>query len=75
MKLPKSILHYFWGDDHKKLSWPDNQDYIAQTILDKGDLQASSWLLKKTDKQYLRSLLNSRQLHPKSRNFWQIYLS
>ena len=75
MKLPKSVSQFFWGDNLQKLNWQDHQDYIAKIILNKGDLKASSWLLKKTNKTYLRRLLNDIQINSKSKNFWEIYLS
>lgn len=75
MKLPKSVSQFFWGDDLQKLNWQDHRDYITKTILDKGDLQANAWILKKTTKPYLKKLLKTEKINPKSKNFWQIYLS
>ncbi len=73
--LPKFIHKYFWGDDLKQLNWQDHKKYIIQTILEKGDLQAASWLLHNTDKTDLQRQLTLLSLTPKSANFWRQYLS
>ena len=73
--LPKSVLKYFWGDDLKDLSWAKHQDYITQTILEKGDSQAVKWLMQTIDKERLKSTLPHLKLDPKSKNFWSFYLA
>ena len=73
--LPKFILKYFWGDDLHDLKWSRHQDYIAQTILEKGDLEALKWIFSKLSKKQLRSDLNQFKLSEKSKNFWSLYLS
>ena len=73
--LPKSVLKYFWGDNLQDLSWLKHQDYIVQTILEKGDKEAVSWLFSKKNKRELKNKLPQLKLSPKSENFWSIYLS
>ncbi|MBU1127344.1 MAG: hypothetical protein ABIH88_02375 [Patescibacteria group bacterium] len=73
--LPKFVCKYFWGDDLKDLSWNKHKKYIIQTILEKGDSDAVSWLLSITDKKDLKSILPSLKLSPKSSNFWSLCLS
>lgn len=74
-KLPKYISRYFWGDNLKELNWEDHKDYITKTILEKGDLPATKWLMAKTDKNYLKKITKEKNLDPKSKNFWNFYLS
>lgn len=74
LSLPKYVARYFWGDDLSQLNWEDHQDYISQTILNKGDLEAINWLFKKVEKKQLKEKLSTFQLDPKSKNFWKLYL-
>ncbi|MBU1500143.1 hypothetical protein KKE48_04730 [Patescibacteria group bacterium] len=73
--LPKYLHQYFWGDRLSELNLNDHRRYITQTILEKGDRQAASWLIKTTGKKNLKKSLSSLSLTPKSANFWQLYLS
>ena len=73
--LPKYVTKYFWGDNLNELNWQNHQQYITQTILEKGDREAAEWLLQTTNKSALKQQLNSLKLNPKSANFWKIYLS
>lgn len=75
ISLPKFLTKFFWGDDLSQLNWQKHQDYIIQTLLEKGDRQATKWLLGKTDKKNLKKKLPSLKLSSKSNNFWSIYLS
>ena len=73
--LPKNVLKFFWGDSLEELDWNKHKKYIAKTILEKGDREAVKWLLGKTDKKYLKTLVEEKGLDLKSKNFWNIYLS
>nr|AQS34469.1 hypothetical protein [uncultured bacterium] len=74
-KLPSSILKYFWGDRLDNLSWEKHKDYIAKTLLEKGDKESINWLFGKLDRNYLKKLVKNQRLGVKSKNFWEIYLS
>ena len=74
-KLPLSVTKLFWGDNLQDLSWEKHQDYITKTIMDKGNLNSLTWLLKRADKTYLSRLVKNKKFNPKSKNFWNIYLS
>lgn len=73
--LPKFAQKYFWGDDLDQLNWQSHQKYITQTLLDKGDAQAISWLMKQLPKETLKKTIPNIKLTPKSRNFWELYFS
>jgi hypothetical protein len=73
--IPVSITKYFWGDNLSQLSWSNHKKYIVETLLEKGDKKAISWLFKKVNKSELKSMLPSLKLGKKSSNFWDIYLS
>jgi len=72
--LPLFITKYFWGDDLSELSWETHKEYIVKTILEKGDLEAVKWILKNTDKDTLKKIIDQK-MDPKSQNFWKFYLS
>jgi hypothetical protein len=74
-KLPDFLNKYFWGDDLNDLNLKNHKSYIAKILLSLGDLKAINWLHKNYDKGYLRSLLNSKIIDPKSRSFWNLYYS
>lgn len=74
VKLPKFVTKLFWGDDTRSLSYPKHKKYISQTIMQKGNLKAANWLLKKQSKKEVKKSLNSK-MDKKSHNFWKLYLS
>lgn len=73
--IPPYVQQYFWGDNLQDLSWNVHKRYIMQTLLDKGDTKAISWLFEQTTKENIRRSLSSLRLSQKSYNFWNIYLS
>jgi len=73
--IPEHIQKYFWGDDLAELDWEKHKDYIAKMVLEKGDIDAVEWLFGKTNKDYLRHILEIKKLDPKSENYWKIYLA
>jgi len=73
--IPASVTKYFWGDDLSELSWDTHQDYITETILERGDSPAVHWLLSSTTRDSILNSLPDYKLSPKSANFWKVYLS
>lgn len=73
-RLPRGIIKYFWGDELDGLDWEIHRDYIAKTILEKGDRESVRWLIGKAGKDYLKQVVKEKKLDPKSKNFWNIYL-
>ncbi|MEI6690172.1 MAG: hypothetical protein WCL07_00315 [bacterium] len=72
--LPKNIARFFWGDDLGDLSWEKHENYITQTLLDRGDRSALVWLFGKTRIDSIRQRLDKFKLSKKSANFWKVYL-
>ncbi len=72
--LPGCVKKYFWGDDLSKLNWKDHRHYIMETLLEKGDTEALSWLFERVEKKEVKKKLPDFKLSPKSKNFWEIYL-
>lgn len=73
--LPQTIAKYFWGDNLDDLNWVQHSKYITQTLLEKGDTEAVKWLFSLIKRDEIKQLLPSLKLSPRSKNFWQIYLS
>ncbi len=72
--LPKYARKYFWGDDLNELNWQDHQQYIVQTLLERGDVEAIAWLFQQLSKEEICEIVGKVRLSPKSRNFWITYL-
>jgi hypothetical protein len=73
--LPSYITQYFWGDDLSQLTLENNQKYIIETLLEKGDSQAIHWLFLNLDKQIITKYLPKLKLSKKSKHFWNIYFA
>lgn len=73
--IPSNLTEYFWGDNLNELDVNNNQKYIVQTLLDRGNTDALRWLFSTIDKQTIKGLLPTLKLSKKSAHFWHIYLS
>jgi len=75
MNLPVRLKKYFWGDNLDDIKWPSHKKYIAQTLLEKGNRGAISWLFKRISKVKVAQMLPKLRMSKKSLHFWKIYLS
>ena len=73
--IPDHVKKYFWGDDLEDLSWDRHKAYITKTILQKGDLEAVKWLFNNADRQFIKNIVETKKLDPKSQNYWKIYFT
>lgn len=73
--LSKRITKYFWGDNLQQLNLKKNKDYIAKTLLEKGDKNAIRWLFDHVNKEDLKKIIRKPRMEAKSKNFWNTYLS
>jgi hypothetical protein len=72
-KLPEEFQKYFWDVRFDELSFEKFPRLIAERILNYGDLDSIKWLLSKTDKQFIRNIVEtSRNLNAKTKNYWQL---
>lgn len=73
-QIPLFLKKYFWEVDFNELNLDEHQSYIAERLLEYGDLKALSWLLRNVKKEIIkRILIKERALSPKSVNFWAFY--
>ncbi len=73
--IPSQAKKYFWGDDLSQLNWQDHKKYIVQPLLNKGDEESISWILKRAGTAQIKKMMPQLKLDPKSENFWKVYLS
>lgn len=73
MKIPKSLHHYFWDVDVKKLD-PQNKPYfIISRLLDKGDIEAAKWVKDNFGRQMIgKTLRNYKDFSLQSASFWAL---
>jgi hypothetical protein len=75
-KLPKEFQKYFWDVPFGELYLEKNPRFIAERLMNYGDLNSIKWLLSHIDMQFIKTLVEtSRNLNPKTKNFWNIMLT
>lgn len=73
--LPGEFQKYFWDVSFSDLTMEKYPRFIAERILNFGDLNEIRWLLSRTDLNFIKTLIeSSRNLNAKTRNYWQIVL-
>ncbi|MBN1415503.1 MAG: hypothetical protein JW973_10415 [Bacteroidales bacterium] len=74
--LPEKFRRYFWDVSFDELIFEKHSRFIAERLLNYGDLNEVRWLLSHTNRQFIKSLLKkSRNLNTKTVNFWQMMLA
>jgi hypothetical protein len=74
--LPEELQKYFWDVAFDELTIEKYPRFIAERILNYGNLNGIKWLLSWADKNFIRAIVdNSRNLNAKTKNFWQIMLT
>ena len=73
--IPETLRKYFWDVAYEDLSLEKYPKFIAERILNYGDLDAVKWLQSVLDRDFIRSvIINSRNLNPKTKNYWKLML-
>jgi len=74
IKLPDSVKKYFWDTDFKEIDSQKNAVYVAERLIELGDLEQLRWLKKTYGLEFLKRIVQkSRNLSQKSANFFSIY--
>lgn len=74
-KLPRFLYRYFWDVAPQKINLPLRAQYVAERIMDRGDISALKWLIDHYSKNELKKIyLESRNIAQFSRPFWAAYL-
>ena len=73
--LPSFLHRYFWDIDASKLNPQKRPQYVIQRLLEMGDEKAIRWLRKNFSEKEIKGVLyRSRQISPKTGNFWSLLL-
>lgn len=72
MKIPKEFKQYFWDVEFKGLSLKKYFNFVVGRIMSLGDKQALKWLLKLPKDRVLAIAETSREMDPKTKNFWKV---
>ena len=71
--LPQFLKKYFWDVDFSKLDKEIYGSFIVERILEEGDEKAVKWMRDNFDITQIKNVLfNSKNLSPKSANYWQL---
>lgn len=74
-QVPEFLRSYFWDVDFDLLDFKKSKIFILKRVLDRGNTKALSWIRKNyTNQEIKKLLLNTRDLSPKTANFWADYL-
>jgi hypothetical protein len=71
--IPGFLKKYFWDVDFLKLDKNKHSYFIIERILEYGDKKALKWLKENFEEKAIKNvLLTSKNLSPKTANFWQL---
>jgi len=71
--LPQFLKKYFWDVDFSKLDKETYASFIIERILEEGDEKATRWMRDNFDLDQIKNVLyNSKNLTPRSANYWQL---
>ena len=70
--IPYEFRHYFWDCDFEKLTWEKYSFFIAERLLNYGNIKEVKWLLHISSTRFIKKVVKeSKNLDKKTRNFWQ----
>ena len=72
---PKFLEKYFWDVDFEKIDVEKYRFYVIRRILNYGDERAIRWMNDHFRKnEQIEALCTTRDISPKSDNFWAVIL-
>ena len=73
--IPSAFNKYFWDTDFKNIVPSQNPLFVIQRLLDKGDRESVSWVLKNFDRETIKKTFTTlRDYSPKVAYFWKLFL-
>jgi hypothetical protein len=73
-KVPKQFYALFWDTNPEKIDIKTHKKYIIEKVLEYGGLTSLWWIQKiYPTNQIIETLLSSRRISPKSKNFWEVW--
>jgi hypothetical protein len=74
-RLPDFLRSYFWDVDFDLLDFKKSKTFILKRVLDRGDTKALGWMRRNyTNQEIEKLLLTTRDISPKTANFWALFL-
>ena len=74
--LPAHAKKYFWDVDVKTLNPLRKPLFVIQRLLDKGDRESVSWVLRNFDRETIKKAFTTlRDFNPKIGYFWKLFLN
>ena len=74
--LPYAVQKYYWDVPLESIDLNAHRRYVITRLLELGDEVAIAWLLCQYSGTEIKSVIEtSRELSPKSRNYWRLKLS
>ena len=71
--LPQNLKKFFWDTRLEAIDVIRNRNYVISRLLELGDENAVAWLQEAyPTKELEHTILLSRSLSPKSRNYWKL---
>ena len=72
-KPPKILSKYFWDCYFEELDLDKHLFFIAERLLNYGNIQAIRWLIKEAGHSYISKVIKkSRCLDAKTKNYWKL---
>jgi len=72
--LPEQFSRFFWDTNLSDLDIAKNTFFIVERLLERGDTEAITWMLKTySAAQVMKVLQKSRSLSRRSARFWSLY--
>jgi len=74
--IPDRFRKYYWDCVFEDLDIDLYPEFIAERILNFGDIDSLNWLLSQIDSKFLISLIStSKNINKKTKNFWHCMLN
>ncbi|MDP2649513.1 MAG: hypothetical protein Q8P10_01580 [bacterium] len=74
-QLPEYLRAYFWDVKFDLLDFKKSKIFILKRILDRGNTKTLGWMRQNyTNQEIEKLLLTTRDISPKTANFWALFL-
>lgn len=75
-RLPEFLRPYFWDVKFADLDFKKSRTFILKRVLDRGNTKALGWMRQNyTNQEIEKLLLTTRDISPKTANFWALFLN
>ena len=75
-RLPEFLRPYFWDVKFDLLDFKKSRTFILKRVLDRGNTKALGWIRQNyTNQEIKKLLLTTRDISPKTANFWALFLN